>query len=78
MREISIDPIPMHCNKCGRTMMLPRRDAPDIPSWVASMTNTPCPDCDNGDFGAEEWFDAEGRAIDPLGAPKTTDNGGCP
>lgn len=57
--------IPMKCTKCGRTKKLARRDAPDIPTCVVTMTCTPCPACDNGDFGMEEWFDANGKSIDP-------------
>ncbi len=62
-----VDPIPMKCARCGKTMMLPRCDAPDLPDWVASMENTPCPDCDDGGFGVEDWFDAKGKARDPMG-----------
>ena len=63
------DTIPMTCTKCRKTTLLSREEAPDLPDWVASMTNTPCPDCDDGDFGSEMWFDADGVARDPLALP---------
>ena len=59
------EPIKLHCTKCDRRMDYPRHIDPDIPARVVSIESAPCDQCDNGDFGSETWYDADGNEVLP-------------
>lgn len=56
-------PILLVCLHCNREMDYARDIDPGIPDCVAVIEHTRCDDCDNGDFGQEFWFDADGREV---------------
>lgn len=57
------DDIILECACCGRTMPYARNIDPAVPLVVAKILHGRCDKCDNGDFGSEAWFDADGNEI---------------
>lgn len=60
------DPIKLECRGCGNAMDYDRAIDPDIPATVVRIVHNICDQCDDGDFGEEYWFDAEGNRVSPL------------
>lgn len=60
-----VDMIELHCRCCKRSVDFRRTDFPDVPEWVARIEHDKCNICDDGDFSAEHWMDADGREPDP-------------
>jgi len=58
----------LRCEKCGRSMAYDRSIDPDIPAWVATLSQSHCdaPECDTSDRLIETWLDAQGVARDPA------------
>jgi hypothetical protein len=59
-------PIKLRC-QCGNAMDYDRSIDPSIPTSVAAILSTQCPECDDGGFGTETWFDTNGCELDDMG-----------
>lgn len=61
-------PLRLVCERCGRSMDYDRAIDPDLPAWVATLSQSHCDaeDCDTGDRLIETWLDADGVARDPA------------
>jgi hypothetical protein len=53
------------CTRCKRTDAYARDIDPSIPEKVVRIEGGPCPRCDDGDFGTETWYDADGNEVVP-------------
>lgn len=61
---MNADMIELHCRKCKRSVDFQRAQFPDVPAWVARIEHDKCNICDDGDFAAEHWMDADGHEPD--------------
>lgn len=61
------DTVKLVCDRCGREEVYPRSFAPDVPTWVKTLSQSHCPadGCDTGDRCIETWLDADGIERDP-------------
>jgi len=64
-------PIRLHCLGCGRRKNYPRSIDPDISPEVVLIQSSNCDRCDNGGFGEEHQFDADGKEVIPEWARET-------
>lgn len=55
----------LRCPYCGVEQPYKRDIDPHIPASVATIEII-CPNCDDGDFHTETWFDAEGKEVEPV------------
>lgn len=53
----------LQCPKCKRREEIEKPT--DIPSIVKTVEII-CPDCDDGDFHTETWFDSFGKEVPPI------------
>ncbi len=56
-------PITLCCGKCKREQDYARAADPSIPASVATIVFSRCDRCDDGDFGTEQWLDADGQEV---------------
>ena len=56
-------PITLRCGKCKREHAYARVADPSIPAAVATIVFSRCDRCDDGDFGTEQWLDADGQEV---------------
>lgn len=58
--------ITLRCGKCAREQDYARAADPSIPAEVATIVFSRCDRCDDGDFGTEQWLDADGQEVVPV------------
>lgn len=59
-------PIILRCGKCKREQAYRRDVDPSIPAGVATIIFSRCDRCDDGDFGTEQWLDADGQEVSAI------------
>lgn len=58
-----MDRIKLHCKGCGKRVSYPRSADTSLPASVVRIESATCDICDNGGFGMEFWFDADGNEV---------------